>query len=133
VSVRMAAPEYAPDGLAEPVKRTGQRQVDRRTDPARTRGGGPAGDVGMHAVSPASLATVLTAVSLAATSVTTAMSLPRFFGGAPGGLLGAAKLYQASRPRFACDSDVVDPTPTDGVVRVAFVGSDVRSLHRVAA
>ncbi len=41
--------EYPQDWLAEPVERSGSKQAEWRTDPARSGVGGSTGDIGTHA------------------------------------------------------------------------------------
>ena len=47
--LRVVQVEYAQDWLATPLERTGQKQADWRTDPARSGPGGSLGDIGTHA------------------------------------------------------------------------------------
>jgi predicted dehydrogenase len=63
--LRLVQAEYAQDWLTEPVERTGQKQADWRTDPARA-GGGAIGDIGTHAFNLLSFVTGLRASALAA-------------------------------------------------------------------
>ena len=46
--IRVVQSEYPQDWLSEPLEKTGQKQADLRTDPARA-GGGAIGDIGSHA------------------------------------------------------------------------------------
>jgi predicted dehydrogenase len=47
--IRLVQVEYPQDWLAEPIERTGHKQADWRTDPARSGAGGCLGDIGTHA------------------------------------------------------------------------------------
>jgi predicted dehydrogenase len=47
--IRVVQVEYPQDWLTEPLERTGQKQADWRTDPARSGAGGCVGDIGTHA------------------------------------------------------------------------------------
>src|SRR5215469_9816870 len=47
--LRVIQVEYPQDWLATPLERTGQKQADWRTDPARSGPGGSLGDIGTHA------------------------------------------------------------------------------------
>jgi predicted dehydrogenase len=47
--IRLVQVEYPQDWLTEPLERTGQKQADWRTDPARSGAGGAIGDIGTHA------------------------------------------------------------------------------------
>jgi predicted dehydrogenase len=47
--IRVVQVEYPQDWLTEPLERTGQKQADWRTDPARSGAGGAVGDIGTHA------------------------------------------------------------------------------------
>src|SRR2546429_2610726 len=47
--LRVVQVEYAQDWLSTPLERTGQKQADWRTDPARSGPGGSLGDIGTHA------------------------------------------------------------------------------------
>lgn len=64
--IRVVQVEYAQDWLAEPIEKTGQKQADWRTDPARTGAGGATGDIGTHAFNLAGFVTGLEVESLAA-------------------------------------------------------------------
>ena len=57
--LRLVHVEYVQDWLSEPIERTGQKQADWRTDPARTGAGGSMGDIGTHAFNLASFITGL--------------------------------------------------------------------------
>ena len=48
-TLRLIQAEYIQDWLAEPLERTGQKQADWRTDPARSGPSGCIGDIGTHA------------------------------------------------------------------------------------
>jgi predicted dehydrogenase len=47
--IRVVQVEYPQDWLAEPLEKTGQKQAEWRTDPARSGAGGCIGDIGTHA------------------------------------------------------------------------------------
>jgi predicted dehydrogenase len=47
--LRVVQVEYAQDWLSTPLEKTGQKQADWRTDPARSGPGGSLGDIGTHA------------------------------------------------------------------------------------
>jgi predicted dehydrogenase len=47
--IRLIQVEYAQDWLSEPLERTGSKQAEWRTDPARSGAGGAIGDIGTHA------------------------------------------------------------------------------------
>ena len=47
--IRLVQVEYAQDWLATPLERTGQKQAEWRTDPARSGPAGSLGDIGTHA------------------------------------------------------------------------------------
>ena len=47
--IRVVQVEYPQDWLSEALERTGQKQADWRTDPARAGSGGCIGDIGSHA------------------------------------------------------------------------------------
>jgi predicted dehydrogenase len=64
--VRVVQAEYPQDWLSEPLEKTGQKQADWRTDPARSGAGGAIGDIGTHAFNIAAFVTGLEAESLAA-------------------------------------------------------------------
>src|SRR5205814_9404424 len=54
--LRVVQVEYAQDWLSTPLERTGQKQADWRTDPARSGPGGRLGDRGTDAHNPGLLA-----------------------------------------------------------------------------
>src|SRR6201981_2476952 len=93
--LRLVQVEYAQDWLATPLERTGQKQAEWRTDPARSGPGGSLGDIGTHAYNLACFVTGLTCEELAA-DVTTFVPgrrvddniqvMLRFSGGAKGAL-----------------------------------------------
>jgi len=64
--VRVIQVEYAQDWLTTPLERTGQKQADWRTDPARSGPGGCVGDIGTHAFQLVSFVTGLSCRELAA-------------------------------------------------------------------
>lgn len=64
--LRLVHVEYVQDWLSEPIERTGQKQADWRTDPARTGAGGSTGDIGTHAFNLASFITGLDLDTLSA-------------------------------------------------------------------
>ncbi|MCX7888395.1 MAG: Gfo/Idh/MocA family oxidoreductase [Rhodobacteraceae bacterium] len=64
--IRLVNVEYIQDWLTEPIERTGQKQADWRTDPARSGAGGSTGDIGTHAFNLASFVTGLELEALAA-------------------------------------------------------------------
>ncbi len=47
--IRVVQVEYPQDWLTEALEKTGQKQADWRTDPARSGAGGAIGDIGTHA------------------------------------------------------------------------------------
>ena len=47
--IRIVQVEYVQDWLSTPLERTGQKQAEWRTDPARSGPGGSLGDIGTHA------------------------------------------------------------------------------------
>jgi predicted dehydrogenase len=47
--LRLIQVEYAQDWLSTPLEKTGQKQAEWRTDPARSGPGGSLGDIGTHA------------------------------------------------------------------------------------
>ena len=57
--IRVVQVEYPQDWLTEPLERTGQKQADWRTDPARSGAGGCVGDIGTHAYNLADFVTGL--------------------------------------------------------------------------
>jgi len=64
--LRVVQVEYAQDWLATPLERTGQKQAEWRTDPARSGPGGSLGDIGTHAHNLACFVTGLPVQELAA-------------------------------------------------------------------
>lgn len=48
-ALRVVQVEYAQDWLSMPLEKTGQKQAEWRTDPARSGPGGSLGDIGTHA------------------------------------------------------------------------------------
>jgi len=48
-AIRVIQVEYAQDWLSTPLEKTGQKQAEWRTDPARSGPGGSLGDIGTHA------------------------------------------------------------------------------------
>jgi predicted dehydrogenase len=64
--LRLVQVEYAQDWLATPLERTGQKQAEWRTDPARSGPGGSLGDIGTHAYNLACFVTGLQCEHLAA-------------------------------------------------------------------
>jgi predicted dehydrogenase len=64
--IRVVQVEYPQDWLTEPLERTGQKQADWRTDPARSGAGGAVGDIGTHAYQLACFVSGLELESLAA-------------------------------------------------------------------
>jgi len=48
-AIRVIQVEYAQDWLSTPLEKTGQKQADWRTDPARSGPAGSLGDIGTHA------------------------------------------------------------------------------------
>jgi predicted dehydrogenase len=64
--IRVVQVEYPQDWLTEPLERTGQKQADWRTDPARSGAGGAVGDIGTHAYQLACFVSGLELDSLAA-------------------------------------------------------------------
>jgi len=65
-SIRLVQVEYVQDWLSTPLERTGQKQAEWRTDPARSGPGGSLGDIGTHAFNLASFVTGLTCEQVAA-------------------------------------------------------------------
>jgi predicted dehydrogenase len=57
--IRVVQVEYPQDWLTEPLERTGHKQADWRTDPARSGAGGCVGDIGTHAYNLADFVTGL--------------------------------------------------------------------------
>ena len=93
--IRLIQVEYVQDWLTTPLEKTGPKQADWRTDPARSGPGGSLGDIGTHAFNLACFVTGLAVEQLAA-SVTTFVPgrrlddnvhvMLRFSNGAKGGL-----------------------------------------------
>ncbi len=93
--IRLIQIEYVQDWLTTSLEKTGQKQADWRTDPARSGPGGSLGDIGTHAFNLACFVTGLAVEQLAA-DVTTFVPgrrlddnvhvMLRFSNGAKGGL-----------------------------------------------
>ena len=93
--IRIVQVEYPQDWLSTPVEKTGQKQAEWRTDPARSGPGGCLGDIATHAFNLACFVTGLTCEEVAA-EVTTFVRgrrldddvqvMLRFSKGAKGGL-----------------------------------------------
>lgn len=64
--IRLVQVEYVQDWLSTPLEKTGQKQAEWRTDPARSGPGGSLGDIGTHAYNLACFVTGLTCEKLAA-------------------------------------------------------------------
>lgn len=64
--IRVVQVEYPQAWLTEPIERTGQKQADWRTDPARSGAGGCVGDIGTHAYDLARFVTGLEAEAVLA-------------------------------------------------------------------
>jgi predicted dehydrogenase len=64
--IRLVHAEYVQDWLTNPIERSGQKQAEWRTDPARSGVGGAIGDIGTHAYNLACFVSGLDAESLAA-------------------------------------------------------------------
>jgi predicted dehydrogenase len=64
--IRLIQVEYAQDWLSTPLEKTGQKQAEWRTDPARSGPGGSLGDIGTHAYNLACFVTGLSCEQLAA-------------------------------------------------------------------
>ena len=64
--VRLVQVEYPQDWLTQPLERTGQKQAEWRTDPARSGPAGCLGDIGTHAYNLATFVTGLQCEELAA-------------------------------------------------------------------
>lgn len=64
--IRIIQVEYVQDWLATPLERTGQKQAEWRTDPARSGPGGSLGDIGTHAYNLACFVTGLSCEQVAA-------------------------------------------------------------------
>jgi predicted dehydrogenase len=65
-AIRVIQVEYAQDWLSTPVEKTGQKQAEWRTDPARSGPGGSLGDIGTHAFNLACFVTGLSCEEVAA-------------------------------------------------------------------
>ncbi len=65
-ALRVVQAEYPQEWLAEPIERSGQKQADWRTDPARSGPAGSVGDIGTHAYNLAAFVTGVTPTALAA-------------------------------------------------------------------
>ena len=93
--IRLMQVEYAQDWLSTPLEKTGQKQAEWRTDPARSGPGGSLGDIGTHAFNLACFVSGLSC-ELVAADVTTFVPgrrlddnvqvMLRFSKGAKGGL-----------------------------------------------
>ena len=57
--IRLVQAEYPQDWLTEPAERSGSKQAEWRTDPARSGAGGAIGDIGTHAYNLAAFVTGL--------------------------------------------------------------------------
>ena len=64
--IRIVQAEYVQDWLTEATEKTGNKQAEWRTDPARSGGGGAIGDIGTHAFNLLSFVTGLRAEQLSA-------------------------------------------------------------------
>jgi len=64
--IRLVQVEYVQDWLTTPLEKTGQKQAEWRTDPARSGPGGSLGDIGTHAFNLATFVTGLSVEKLAA-------------------------------------------------------------------
>jgi predicted dehydrogenase len=94
-TIRLVQAEYVQDWLTTPLEKTGQKQAEWRTDPARSGPAGSLGDIGTHAYNLACFVTGLSCEQVAA-DVTTFVSgrrlddnihvMLRFSKGAKGGL-----------------------------------------------
>jgi predicted dehydrogenase len=93
--VRLVQVEYVQDWLSTPLEKTGQKQAEWRTDPARSGPGGSLGDIGTHAYNLACFVTGLTCEKIAADVSTfvpgrrlddNVHMMLRFSGGAKGSL-----------------------------------------------
>lgn len=94
-AIRLMQVEYVQDWLSTPLEKTGQKQAEWRTDPARSGPGGSLGDIGTHAYNLACFVTGLTCEKIAADVSTfvpgrrlddNVHMLLRFAGGAKGSL-----------------------------------------------
>jgi predicted dehydrogenase len=65
-TIRIVQAEYVQDWLTEATEKTGNKQAEWRTDPARSGGGGAIGDIGTHAFNLLSFVTGLEAEQLSA-------------------------------------------------------------------
>lgn len=65
-AIRVIQVEYPQDWLSTPLEKTGQKQAEWRTDPARSGVGGSVGDIGVHAFNLAEFVTSLHCRELAA-------------------------------------------------------------------
>jgi predicted dehydrogenase len=65
-AIRVIQVEYPQDWLSTPLEKTGQKQAEWRTDPARSGIGGSVGDIGVHAFNLAEFVTSLHCRELAA-------------------------------------------------------------------
>ena len=65
-AIRVVQVEYAQDWLSTPLEKTGQKQAEWRTDPARSGPGGSLGDIGTHAFNLACFVTGLACEQVAA-------------------------------------------------------------------
>lgn len=65
-AIRVIQVEYPQDWLTEAIERSGQKQADWRTDPARSGAGGCVGDIGTHAFNLAEFVAGVRAVELCA-------------------------------------------------------------------
>jgi predicted dehydrogenase len=65
-AIRLIQAEYAQDWLSTPLEKTGQKQAEWRTDPARSGPGGSLGDIGTHAFNLACFVTGLSCQEIAA-------------------------------------------------------------------
>lgn len=65
-AIRVIQVEYAQDWLSTPLEKTGQKQAEWRTDPARSGPGGSLGDIGTHAFNLACFVTGLSCQEVAA-------------------------------------------------------------------
>ena len=93
--IRLVQVEYVQDWLSTPLEKTGQKQAEWRTDPARSGPGGSLGDIGTHAYNLACFVTGLNCERVAADVSTfvpgrrlddNVHMLLRFAGGAKGSL-----------------------------------------------
>jgi len=93
--IRLVQVEYVQDWLSTPLEKTGQKQAEWRTDPARSGPGGSLGDIGTHAYNLACFVTGLNCEKVAADVSTfvpgrrlddNVHMMLRFTGGAKGSL-----------------------------------------------